>query len=326
MELTNEFEVPVPIDEAWAVLTDIERIAPCLPGAQLQGIDGDEYRGIVKVKVGPITAQYKGTARFVERDDRNYRAVVQASGRDTRGQGNASATISAQLVPKDHSTTQVDVLTDLNVTGKVAQFGRGVIADVSAKLLAQFVENLEQRVLAGERARSEEVEMAENEPNAGNGSASAPADEAELVAKVKVAQAASGAKKATKKTAKIATKQTAAGADSEEANQSSSAGDGPTEDGDAAAASPPADGERRAVSGEQAVDHASSAPAGADATIEAAEASGPRPAHRVESPEPEPVDLLETAGSPVLKRALPLLGLAAAVAVLMRLVRRRRRG
>ena len=146
MELTNDFRVAVPPSTAWTVLTDVERIAPCMPGAQLQEIEGDEYRGVVKVKVGPITAQYKGKAMFLELDEAGHRAVLRAEGRDTRGQGNASATITATLVP-DGEGTHVTVQTDLTVTGKVAQFGRGVMADVSAKLLGQFVECLESTVL-----------------------------------------------------------------------------------------------------------------------------------------------------------------------------------
>ena len=148
MELTNTFDVSVPVETAWAVLTDVERIAPCLPGAQLQEIEGDEYRGIVKVKVGPITAQYKGKATFIEKDDVNHKAVLDASGRDTRGQGNASATVTATLTPAG-SGTVVHIDTDLNITGKVAQFGRGVMADVSSKLLGQFASNLERDVLSG---------------------------------------------------------------------------------------------------------------------------------------------------------------------------------
>ena len=150
MELTNEFRVGVPIEQAWDVLTDVERIAPCLPGAQLQEIEGDEHRGIVKVKVGPITAQYKGVATFVERDAPR-RAVLRAEGRETRGQGGANATITATLEP-DGDGTKVVVTTDLTVTGKVAQFGRGVLADVSAKLLGQFVDCLESTVLADKAA------------------------------------------------------------------------------------------------------------------------------------------------------------------------------
>ncbi|QGG95971.1 SRPBCC family protein [Actinomarinicola tropica] len=154
MELTNDFEVAVPVERAWAVLTDVERIAPCLPGAQLQEVEGDEYRGVVKVKVGPITAQYKGKATFEEKDDENHVAVLKADGRDTRGQGNANARITARLEAAGEGT-KVSVHTDLQVTGKVAQFGRGVMADVSAKLLDQFVENLHTTVLAGEEGAEE---------------------------------------------------------------------------------------------------------------------------------------------------------------------------
>jgi hypothetical protein len=151
MELTNDFRVALPVERAWAVLTDLERIAPCMPGAQLQEIEGDEYRGVVKIKVGPITAQYKGQATFLERDEAKHVAVLRAEGRETRGQGNANATIMATLVP-DGDGTAVSVLTELVVTGRVAQFGRGVLAEVSAKLLDQFVDSLETTVLAGESA------------------------------------------------------------------------------------------------------------------------------------------------------------------------------
>jgi hypothetical protein len=154
MELTNEFRVGVPVEEAWAVLTDVERIAPCMPGAQLTEVDGETYTGSVKVKVGPITAQYKGSATFVEKDDVAHRAVLKADGRDTRGQGNASAVVTATLVA-DGDGTSVTVSTDLTVTGKVAQFGRGVLADVSAKLVGQFVQCLESDVLSGEVAVEE---------------------------------------------------------------------------------------------------------------------------------------------------------------------------
>jgi carbon monoxide dehydrogenase subunit G len=146
MDIDNSFRVEVPVDEAWRVLLDLERIAPCLPGAQLQEIEGDEYRGVVKIKVGPITAQYKGTAKLERVDDETHTAVLVANGRDTRGQGNASATIQLTLL-SDGDGTLVNVDTDLSITGKVAQFGRGVMADVSTKLLAQFVDNLERDVL-----------------------------------------------------------------------------------------------------------------------------------------------------------------------------------
>ena len=147
MELNNDFEVAAPVDLVWAVLTDVEGIAPCLPGAQLLEIEGDEFRGVVKIKVGPITAQYKGAASFSERDDVEHRAVLRAEGRDTRGAGNAAADITAELEATDVGT-KVTVTTDLTVTGKVAQFGRGVMADVSKKLMGQFAENLSDLIAA----------------------------------------------------------------------------------------------------------------------------------------------------------------------------------
>jgi len=154
MQITDEFRVGVPVEHAWCVLLDIERIAPCMPGAQLQEVEGDEYRGIVKVKVGPITAQYKGAARIVEADEAARRIVIHAEGRDTRGQGNAAANVTATLAVDGEGTT-VAIDTDLQVTGKVAQFGRGVMADVSSKLLGQFVECLHSKVLLeGEPAES----------------------------------------------------------------------------------------------------------------------------------------------------------------------------
>jgi len=154
MKIEDQFRVDVPIEEAWRVLLDVERIAPCMPGAQLQEIEGDEYRGVVKVKVGPITAQYKGAARIIEADEAARRIVLKGEGRDTRGQGNASATVTV-LLAADGSGTQVSVDTDLNVTGKVAQFGRGVMADVSSKLLGQFAQNLERDVLSGDPPATE---------------------------------------------------------------------------------------------------------------------------------------------------------------------------
>lgn len=236
MLIEDEFRVNVPVERAWVVLLDIEGIAPCLPGAQLQEVEGEEFRGIVKVKVGPITAQYKGAARLTEVDDAAHRAVIRAEGRDTRGQGNASATITAELTP-DGEGTKVRIESDVTITGKVAQFGRGVIADVSTKLLGQFVENLERDVL------------------------------------------------------------------SQAATPDESAG-GP----------PPADGgtvveQASEISGPGAVEPPS---------------SGPR---QIESREVEPVDLLGTAGAPVLKRLVPVaVGVVVIVLVWRRRARRRSAG
>ena len=124
------------------MITDVERIAPCLPGAQLQEIEGDIYRGIVKIKLGSITPQFKGQASFIERDDAAHTATLKAEGRDTGGRGNASAEIAAQAESLSPTSTRVVVTTDLHITGKVAQFGRGIIGDVSKKLMAQFAGNL----------------------------------------------------------------------------------------------------------------------------------------------------------------------------------------
>jgi carbon monoxide dehydrogenase subunit G len=142
MELNHHFTVNVPVAEAWKILTNVELIAPCLPGAQLQEVEGDTYRGVVKVKVGPIQAQFKGQASFLERNDVDHKAVLKGEGRDTGGKGNASALITAQLTSISATSTKVEVNTDLAITGKVAQFGRGAMADISDKLLAQFSENL----------------------------------------------------------------------------------------------------------------------------------------------------------------------------------------
>jgi carbon monoxide dehydrogenase subunit G len=238
MELTNEFRVGAPPATAWAVLTDLERIAPCMPGAQLQEVEGDEYRGIVKVKVGPITAQYKGAATFVEQDADNLRATLRAEGRDTRGQGNANATITAKLTA-DGDGTKVIVVTELTVTGKVAQFGRGVMADVSAKLLDQFVECLETKVLAEH---------------------------------------------------------------SDHAN----------------AASPPAP----TVPASNEPASPAPAPAPTDAPLVPATPSGAR---RIESAEAQPIDLLDTAGGSVAKRAAPVLGVIAILWLLRVLIKRRKK-
>jgi carbon monoxide dehydrogenase subunit G len=141
-QLVNEFTVNRPIDEAWAVITDVERIAPCLPGAQLEEIEGDIYRGVVKVKLGSITPQFKGQATFIDRDDPGHRAVLKAEGRDTGGRGNAAAEITAQAESLSPTSTRCIVTTDLHITGRVAQFGRGILGDVSKKLMAQFASNL----------------------------------------------------------------------------------------------------------------------------------------------------------------------------------------
>ena len=166
MDLNHQFTVAVPVEDAWRILTDVERIAPCLPGAQLLEIEGDTYRGVVKVKVGPIQAQFKGQANFIERDDVAHKVVLKGEGRDTTGKGNAAAVITAEMTAVDATSTSVTVNTDLSVTGKVAQFGRGAMADISDKLLAQFVVNLN-ALIAEQPATSAPVPAAASAPTEG---------------------------------------------------------------------------------------------------------------------------------------------------------------
>jgi len=147
MELTNDFVIERGIEETWAILNDLEFIAPCMPGAQLTEIEGEEYRGLVKIKVGPITANYKGKASFVEQDAANHVAKLKAEGRDPR-QGNANAMVTATLSAVADDQTNVEIHTDLGLSGKIASFGRGAIEDVSKKLLGQFADNLRDKLAA----------------------------------------------------------------------------------------------------------------------------------------------------------------------------------
>ena len=259
MELSNEFVVPVAVDEAWKLLTDVELIAPCMPGAELQEIEGEEYRGVVKVKVGPITAQYKGKATFVEKDDAAHKAVLRAEGRDTRGQGNANATITATL-ESEGDGTRVKVVTDLSITGRAAQFGRGVMADVSTKLLGQFVDCLEKNVL-GAGAAPEATQAGEAAPAAAAAEAAPSAEEAP--AEVGAGRAAAS--------------------------------------GGGGAPAAPATREPGGAS-DAALAGAPSGSNGSRSEQAATVSSGPR---QVVSRPVEPVDLLGTAGSPVIKRLLP---------------------
>ena len=177
MELKSDFEVSVGVDRAWEVLTNPELIAPCLPGARLDEVDGDEFRGAVKVRVGPISAEYRGKATMVEMNRDELRIVIRAEGRDSRGAGNAAADITALMEAASDHSTKVEVVTDLKISGKVAQFGRGVLGDVSAKLMGQFVDNLEgmlQESAAGGDAEDEDSGDAADE--AGPSEAAAPAE------------------------------------------------------------------------------------------------------------------------------------------------------
>src|SRR5215212_6249012 len=180
MKINNEFTVSVPVEQAWNTMLDLERIAPCLPGASIQESEGDEYKGTMKVKIGPITANYKGTVKFEETDEENHRAVLNASGRDARGQGTASATIVSTL-QEEGEETRVRVETDMKLTGRAAQFGRGIAQDVATKMLNQFADCLEREISGGPEEGAAAASEAPAETS-GNGASSqekssaAPAD------------------------------------------------------------------------------------------------------------------------------------------------------
>ncbi len=157
MQFTNEFTVPVGVDRAFEILTDLERVAPCLPGATLEEVDGDAYTGKVKVKVGPITVQYRGTAEVTVKDDAAKHAVIHAKGKEARGSGTAAADVTADLVANGADETKVKVVTDLAITGKPAQFGRGVMGDVGTKLIDTFATRLEAMIQEGEHGATETV-------------------------------------------------------------------------------------------------------------------------------------------------------------------------
>ncbi len=183
MRLDHSFTVPVPVESAWQVLLDVPRIAPCMPGATLTGVDSDTFTGTVKVKLGPIALTYQGKGRFVERDEAAHRVVIEASGKDTRSAGTAAATVTASLAPEG-GATRVDVATDLTVTGKPAQFGRGMIADVSAKLIGQFADCVAQTLTSGPEAAAEAGPPAPEAAPSGGGwvdEATAPTAEAEPI-------------------------------------------------------------------------------------------------------------------------------------------------
>lgn len=181
MELTNEFVIDRTVEETWKILNDLEFIAPCMPGAQLTEIEGDEYRGLVKIKVGPITANYKGKASFIEQDVENKVARLKAEGRDPR-QGNANAMVTATMKAIGDSQTNVEIHTDLGLSGKIASFGRGAIEDVSKKILGQFTDNLRDKLEEGTDGAAADAASAEAQAPVTEADAPAPAPAAESAA------------------------------------------------------------------------------------------------------------------------------------------------
>jgi uncharacterized protein len=175
VDLTHSFTVPVDRPTAWAAFQDIEAVAECFPGAAVTSVEGDTFGGTVKVKLGPIALQYSGSGAFVERDAAAFRMLLEAKGRDKRGNGTAGATVTTTFLEEGPSATRVEVVTELSITGKPAQFGRSVMQDVSDKLLDQFVTCLESRVGPPPVAAVESEPTPTAEPVAAAPSAEPPA-------------------------------------------------------------------------------------------------------------------------------------------------------
>jgi carbon monoxide dehydrogenase subunit G len=200
MEMDHSFTVPVSPDRAWNVLLDVERVAPCMPGATVEEFDGEVVTGRIKVKVGPVSLTYRGTAKFTERDPDAKNIVLEASGKETRGAGTASATVQASLEPESSGeATKVSMHTTMNVTGRPAQFGRGVIVEVGGKLVEQFAQNLRQLISSDSVSADVPAEAAAGTADTGTadtGTAEAGAGTAEAETTGAAATAAAGAETA----------------------------------------------------------------------------------------------------------------------------------
>jgi carbon monoxide dehydrogenase subunit G len=352
VQLENSFTVPVPIDEAWRVLLDIQRIAPCMPGAALDSVTGDDFTGRVKVKLGPINLTYQGKASFIEKDAAAHRAVIDAKGKDQRGNGTAAATITAQLADEG-GTTRVDVLTDLNITGRPAQFGRGVMTDVGNKLLGQFADKLAAQLGAGE-VPAQSTGAAEQAAATVTGAAEEVAASAEQAAAGRVAKktaaaakkAAAGATDAVTETAgeaaakKAPAKAAPAKATGTAPEKAPSAKAAPAEPAEDTAPAAVLDAEPAAAAGTSSPsDRAAGAkppsgpPSGPTAPPNRPSSAGPARTEpsvvaqrQLPASEPEPIDLLEVAGGAAMARyAAPAAGVAVAVLLVALIVRRRRR-
>ena len=261
MELTNDFVIERGIEETWAILNDLEFIAPCMPGAQLTEIEGDEYRGLVKIKVGPITANYKGKASFIEQDAENHVAKLKAEGRDPR-QGNANAVVTATLEELAADQTKVEIHTDLGLSGKIASFGRGAIEDVSKKLLGQFTDNLRDK-------------LADDSPSGASGVAAAAGSAAD--------------------------------------SASAAADDAAAAVGDAASEAADTAGDKAATVADKVGSAAGDAAAAASNAAGAVAEKVSGGVRKINSPEPEAVDLLAVGGESMAKRLVPAVGLLALV-------------
>jgi carbon monoxide dehydrogenase subunit G len=332
VQLENSFTVPVPVDEAWRVLLDIERIAPCMPGAALDSVTGDDFTGRVKVKLGPINLTYQGKASFIEKDEANHKAVIDARGKDQRGNGTAAAVVTATLAAEG-DITRVNVLTDLNITGRPAQFGRGVMTDVGNKLLGQFADKLAVQLGEGDTA-------AQSTGPAASAAATATGAAEEVAASAEQVGGDGAAAKTTRKTAAAAKKTAASATDT----VTISAADATTDK--------PADKPAKAVKAAKKAAGTASLATGSAGTQASAPAADAVPAAApdtelsvtdttpIDTPvppaaaaatrslpqsEPEPIDLLEVAGGAAMARyAAPAAGVFGVLLLIFLLLRRRR--
>jgi len=345
MELEHSFFIPVPPEQAWPVLLDVERVAPCMPGATVDSVDGEVIKGRIKVKVGPVALTYAGTAHFTERDEQARSITLEASGRETRGAGTASATVRSSL-EDEGGQTKVVVVTTMNVTGRPAQFGRGVMAEVSGRIIEKFAANLAALLssapAAGVAASNGSGPAADaSGPGAAGGSADGAADPAMLEDLQLPGRAYNSLRRVGIHTVDDLSARTEAdllaienlGPQSVREIKERLAGIGrhlaEQPAGAPAAAAAAAGGPPSAAADGAATDGAATDGAtanGARTGVRAPEEPGPAPAVAslgARPPDEDAIDLLSVAGFPVLKRALPVLG---AVAVLLLVIFGLRRG
>ncbi len=297
MRIEDRFTVALPLADAWEVLRDVERVAPCMPGAQLTEVEGDEYRGVVKVKLGAITAQYKGAVRFAEVDEAAHRMVLSAKGRETRGQGNAAADVVVTLV-ETSAGTEVAIDTDLTISGKIAQFGRGVLADVSSKLLGEFARCLEDDLAGGDDAVAF--------PGGSGGRAAAEDLDDEGADPGMALTEADGAGSGSAGSGTAGGETTDGGTTGEqtgfETTASATSGFETTGEGTGTGQEPGAD---RSDDGPDANGRSAAATGPASGSGTAAAPPAPSPLRSVTSRPSEPLDLLALAGPGMAQRALP---------------------
>ncbi|WP_138758155.1 SRPBCC family protein [Modestobacter altitudinis] len=346
MQLENSFTVPLPVDEAWRVLLDIDRIAPCMPGAVLDSVTGDDFTGRVKVKLGPINLTYQGKGSFIEKDETAHKAVIDARGKDQRGNGTAAAIVTATLAAEG-SVTRVDVLTDLNITGRPAQFGRGVMTDVGNKLLGQFADKLSAQLASGDAGLVDSAAAeVQQEPTVATtvstAAAKAAATTAGVVEEVATSVEGSASGGPAKKAAAAAKKTAAAAADGAATTESAvtppvkaaPAKAAPAEAAPAASVPDPTlPPTKPAATPLTAAKKApSKPPTGTTAPPNRPAGGGPArstpsaPQRPLAPVEPEPIDLLEVAGGAALTRyAAPAAGGAAVLVLLLLIIRQFRK-